>query len=115
MWLQWYAEQVNDEVKDEFLNQIELENLVKRVSPKVQLEILEFAPVDVKRLVESSIHKQYKEKIMWNVEDEIEEDDNETTEENWQNIPKDSCLYEYGVLKGYIIEEAEDDKAGHNL
>jgi hypothetical protein len=74
MWLQWYAEQVNDEVKDEFLNQIELENLVKRVSPKVQLEILEFAPVEVKRLVESSIHKQYKEKIMWNVEDEIEKE-----------------------------------------
>jgi hypothetical protein len=106
MWLQWYAEQVNDEVKNEFLKQVELVGLVKRVSPKVQVEMLEFAPVEVKRLVADSIHKQYYEKIMWNVE-EVEEEDEEVSsiEDSWKNVPRDSCLYEYGVLKGYIIEE----------
>jgi hypothetical protein len=105
MWLQWYAEQVNDEVKNEFLKQVELVELVKKISPKVQLEILEFAPVEVKRLVADSIHKQHYEKIMWNVEEVEEEDESSSSEDNWKNVPRDSCLYEYGVLKGYIIEE----------
>jgi len=106
MWLQWYAEQVNDEVKDEFLKQVELVNLVPRVSPKVQLEILEFAPVEVKELVANSIHKKYYEKIMWNVENEIEEEvEDSSSEDNWKNVPRDAYLYEYGVLMGYIKEE----------
>ena len=67
MWLQWYAEQVNDEVKNEFLNQIELEKLVKKVSPKVQLEILEFAPVEIKYLVQENIHTQFRDRILWNI------------------------------------------------
>lgn len=75
MWLQWYAEQVNDEVKNEFLEQVELKKLVTRVSPKVQLEILEFAPEDVKKLVANSLHPQVKKKILWNVEEEKVEDE----------------------------------------
>ena len=81
MWLQWYAEQVNDEVKTEFLEQVELKKLVTRVSPKVQLEILEFAPEDVKRLVADSLHQQYRDKILWNVENKEKEMSHEEIQE----------------------------------
>jgi hypothetical protein len=69
MWLQWYAEQENENVKDEFIKQVELEKLITRVSPRVQLEILEFAPVDIKYRVQDSIHTHYKDKILWNIDE----------------------------------------------
>lgn len=55
MWLKWYNLQ-DANVKREFLEQIELRQTISMSPSKMQIEMLECAPVEIKNDVKSVLH-----------------------------------------------------------
>ena len=62
MWLKWYNLQ-DANVKENFLNQINLRQTISQSPAKMQIEILECAPIEVKRMVNDVLRRDAKKKL----------------------------------------------------